>query len=485
MAQSILAQVSGQVGALDDVPDLDDAQMLKNAFAALQALRAAGHVLAYHDKSDGGLFAAAAEMAFAAQTSVALNVDLLTVDPNSADAGDFKINGVQIAVQRDEALMKALFNEELGMVLQIRKDDTTVVMDILRAHGLGAHSHIVGQVMDVAQEKAEFSVWQDGEAKLQLPLGVMHAAWQETSFHIAKLRDNPACVEQEYGRAPQALTPKLTFTPDAAVSAPYLAMSAKPKVAVLREQGVNGHVEMAAAFTAAGFEAVDVHMSDLLAGRVHLQDFKGLAACGGFSYGDVLGAGEGWAKTILYHDALRDQFAEYFARPDTFSLGVCNGCQMMSNLKGIIPGAEHWPKFVRNTSEQYEARLVQVEITESPSILLQGMAGSVLPVVISHGEGRASYADAADLTAVQAQNKVALRYVDAAHQATEVYPQNPNGAPLGLNGFTTTDGRVLIMMPHPERVFRNELFSWKPQDWANLNTSPWMQLFQNARRWVG
>ncbi len=262
-------------------------------------------------------------------------------------------------------------------------------------------------------------------------------------------------------------------------------MSAKPKVAILREQGVNGHVEMAAAFTAAGFEAVDVHMSDLLAGRVHLQDFKGLAACGGFSYGDVLGAGEGWAKTILYHDALRDQFAEYFARPDTFSLGVCNGCQMMSNLKGIIPGAEHWPKFVRNTSEQYEARLVQVEITESPSILLQGMAGSVLPVVISHGEGRASYADAADLTAVQAQNKVALRYVDAAHQATEVYPQNPNGAPLGLNGFTTTDGRVLIMMPHPERVFRNELFSWKPQDWANLNTSPWMQLFQNARRWVG
>ena len=485
MAQSILAQVSGQVGAANDVPDLDDAQMLKNAFAALQALRAAGHVLAYHDKSDGGLFAAAAEMAFAAQTSVALNVDLLTVDPNSADAGDFKINGVQIAVQRDEALMKALFNEELGMVLQIRKDDTTAVMDILRAHGLGAHSHIVGQVMDVAQEKAEFSVWQDGEAKLQLPLGVMHAAWQETSFHIAKLRDNPACVEQEYGRAPQALTPKLTFTPDAAVSAPYLAMSAKPKVAILREQGVNGHVEMAAAFTAAGFEAVDVHMSDLLAGRVHLQDFKGLAACGGFSYGDVLGAGEGWAKTILYHDALRDQFAEYFARPDTFSLGVCNGCQMMSNLKGIIPGAEHWPKFVRNTSEQYEARLVQVEITESPSILLQGMAGSVLPVVISHGEGRASYADAADLTAVQAQNKVALRYVDAAHQATEVYPQNPNGAPLGLNGFTTTDGRVLIMMPHPERVFRNELFSWKPQDWANLNTSPWMQLFQNARRWVG
>ncbi len=485
MAQSILAQVSGQVGAAHDVPDLDDAQMLKNAFAALQALRAAGYVLAYHDKSDGGLFAAAAEMAFAAQTSVALNVDLLTVDPNSADAGDFKINGVQIAVQRDEALMKALFNEELGMVLQIRKDDTTAVMDILRAHGLGAHSHIVGQVIDVEQAKAEFSVWQDGEAKLQLPLGVMHAAWQETSFHIAKLRDNPACVEQEYGRAPQALTPKLTFAPDAAASSPYLAMSAKPKVAILREQGVNGHVEMAAAFTAAGFDAVDVHMSDLLAGRVHLQDFKGLAACGGFSYGDVLGAGEGWAKTILYHDALREQFAEYFARPDTFSLGVCNGCQMMSNLKSIIPGAAHWPKFVRNTSEQYEARLVQVEITESPSILLQGMSGSVLPVVISHGEGRASYSEAADLSAVQAQNKVALRYVDSVHQATEAYPQNPNGAPLGLNGFTTTDGRVLIMMPHPERVFRNELFSWKPQDWTNLNTSPWMQLFQNARRWVG
>ncbi len=485
MAQSILAQVSGQVGSVDDVPDLDDAVVLKNAFAALQELRAKGLALAYHDKSDGGLFAAAAEMAFAAQTSVALNVDLLTVDPNSADAGDYKINGVQIAVQRQEALLKALFNEELGMVIQIRKDDTGAVMDVLRAHHLGADSHIVGQVIAAEQAQAEFSVWQDGEAKFKQPLSVLHAAWCETSFQIAKLRDNPACVEQEYARAPEALTPKLTFTPDASVSAPYLSLGAKPKVAILREQGVNGHVEMAAAFTAAGFDAVDVHMSDLLAGRVHLQDMKGLAACGGFSYGDVLGAGEGWAKTILYHDNLRDQFAEYFARSDTFSLGVCNGCQMMSNLKSLIPGAAHWPKFVRNTSEQYEARLVQVEITESPSILLQGMSGSVLPVVISHGEGRASYADAADLAAVQAQNKVALRYVNAAHQATETYPQNPNGTPLGLNGFTTTDGRVLIMMPHPERVFRNELFSWKPADWAQLSTSPWMQLFQNARKWVG
>ena len=484
MAQSILAQVTQQVGNVQDVPDCDSAETLKNAFAALQALRAAGLALAYHDKSDGGLFAAAAEMAFAAQTSVALNVDLLTIDPNTSDAGDFKINGVQMQVQRQEALIKALFNEELGMLIQIRKDDTSAVMDVLRAHGLGAHSHIVGQVINAEQAKAEFSVWQDGESQFKQPLAVLHAAWCETSFHIAKLRDNPACVEQEYSRAPEPLTPKLTFTPDVNNSAPYLNLGAKPKVAILREQGVNGHVEMAAAFTAAGFDAVDVHMSDLLAGRVHLQDMKGLAACGGFSYGDVLGAGEGWAKTILYHENLRNQFAEYFARTDTFSLGVCNGCQMMSNLKNIIPGAEHWPKFVRNISEQYEARFAQVHITESPAILLKGMAGSVLPVVVSHGEGRASYALASDLDAIQSTNKVALRYVDAQHNPTEVYPQNPNGTPLGLNGFTTTDGRVLIMMPHPERVFRKELFSWTPQEWSELNASPWLQLFQNARQWV-
>lgn len=484
MAQSILAQVSGQVGARDDVPDLDNPDTLKNAFSALQALRAQGYALAYHDKSDGGLFATAAEMAFAAQTSVALNVDLLTIDPHAQDAGDFKISGVQMAVQRDEALMKALFNEELGMVVQIRKDDTHAVMEVLRAHGLGAVSHIVGQVLNHTQDIAEFSVWQDGEAKFKQPLSVLHAAWRETSFHIAKLRDNPACVEQEYARAPESLTPKLRFSPDIDIAAPYVARSVKPKVAILREQGVNGHVEMAAAFTQAGFDAVDVHMSDLIAGRIHLADMKGLAACGGFSYGDVLGAGEGWAKTILYRAQLREQFAEYFARPDTFTLGVCNGCQMVSNLKTIIPGAEHLPKFVRNTSEQYEARLVQVEITNSPALMLRGMAGSVLPIVASHGEGRASYAHADDLSAIMAQHKVALRYVDAAHQATEVYPQNPNGSPQGLNGFTTTDGRVLMMMPHPERVFRKELFSWKPADWGALNTSPWMQMFINARQWV-
>lgn len=485
MAQSIVAQITGQVGARSDVPDCDDAAVLKQAFLAVQALRRQGLILAYHDKSDGGLFAAAAEMAFAAQTSVALNLDLLTINPHAADAGDFKINGVQLAVQRQEALIKALFNEELGMLVQIRKDDTSAVMDVLRAHGLGAHAHVVGQVMATEQAQAEFSIWQDGESHFKQPLAVLHAAWSETSFHIAKLRDNPECVTQEYGRAPEPLTPKLTFAPDVSLSAPFLNLAAKPKVAILREQGVNGHVEMAAAFSAAGFDAVDVHMSDLLAGRVRLADMKGLAACGGFSYGDVLGAGEGWAKTILFHEALRDQFAAYFARPDTFSLGVCNGCQMMSNLKDLIPGAAHWPKFVRNVSEQYEARLTQVEITDSPSILLQGMAGSVLPVVISHGEGRASYAQSADLAAVQSSKKVALRYVDAAHQATEVYPQNPNGTPLGLNGFTTTDGRVLIMMPHPERVFRNELYSWKPQEWSELNASPWLQVFQNARRWVG
>ena len=478
MGLSILAQVTRQIG--DSVPDLDDAGMLKNAFAAVQELNAKDLALAYHDKSDGGLFATVAEMAFAAQTSVSINADLLTIDPNTADAGDFKISGVQMSVQRAEKLMQALFNEELGMVIQVRKEQITDVMNVLRAHNLGAHSHVVGQVIPSTQAEAQLSVWQDGEAQLKLPLAVLHAAWQETSFHIAKLRDNPACVEQEYAQAPQPLTPKLTFTP--AAQNAYLDVANKPKVAILREQGVNGHVEMAAAFTHVGFEAVDVHMSDLLAGRVNLNDMRGLVACGGFSYGDVLGAGEGWAKTILFNDNVRDQFAQFFARPDTFSLGVCNGCQMMSNLKEIIPGADHWPKFVRNSSEQYEARLVQVEITESPSILLKGMTGSVLPIVISHGEGRASYAHADDLTQVQAAGKSALRYVDADHNATEHYPMNPNGAPLGLNGFTSADGRVLIMMPHPERVYRAELFSYKPSEW---DVSPWLKLFQNAREWVG
>ncbi|MGL4767829.1 MAG: phosphoribosylformylglycinamidine synthase [Formosimonas sp.] len=476
MGLSILAQVTRQVG--DAVPDLDDAATLAAAFAAVQELNAQGYALAYHDKSDGGLFATVAEMAFAAQTSVSINADMLTIDPHSADAGDFKISGVQMSVQRSERLLQALFNEELGMVLQVRKDDLSAVMAVVRAHNLGACSHVVGQVIPAAQADSQLSVWQDDQAQLKLSLATLHAAWVETSFHIAKLRDNPACVEQEYARPPEPLTPVLHFTPTADV--PFAHVAHKPRVAILREQGVNGHVEMAAAFTHVGFDAVDVHMSDLLAGRVSLADMRGLVACGGFSYGDVLGAGEGWAKTILHNDALRRQFAEFFARPDTFSLGVCNGCQMMSNLKDIIPGANHWPKFVRNASEQYEARLVQVQITESPAILLKGMAGSVLPIVISHGEGRASYANPADIAAVQPQS--ALRYVDAAHNPTEMYPQNPNGAPLGMNGFTSLDGRVLIMMPHPERVYRPELFSWKPSDW---NVSPWLQLFQNAREWVG
>ena len=479
LALSILAQVTQQVG--EAVPDLDDAEMLRNAFNAIQELNDKSLALAYHDKSDGGLAATVAEMAFAAQTSVSINADMLTIDPNSQDAGDFKINGVQVDVQRKEKLIKALFNEELGMVVQVRKDQLTDVMNVLRSHNLGAHSHVIGQVLPTEQADAVFSIWQDGEAQLKLPLAKLHAAWQETSFHVAKQRDNPACVEQEYSRAPQPLTPKLTFTPDANAHAKYLDVANKPKVAILREQGVNGHVEMAAAMTHVGFEAVDVHMSDLLAGRVSLADMRGLVACGGFSYGDVLGAGEGWAKTILHHENLRTQFAEFFARPDTFSLGVCNGCQMMSNLKELIPGAEHWPKFVRNASEQYEARLVQVQISDSPSILLKGMAGSVLPVVISHGEGRAAYAVLADYADVTEHNKVALSYVDSEHKTTETYPANPNGAPNGHNGFTTTDGRVLIMMPHPERVFRNELFSWKPSEWA---VSPWVQVFQNAREWV-
>lgn len=477
MGLSILAQVTQQVG--DFAPDLDDAIMLKNAFDALQVLNEQGLALAYHDKSDGGLVATIAEMAFAAQISVAINVDLLTIDVHAADAGDFKINNVQMSVQRSELLMKALFNEELGMVIQVRKEQLTEVMDVLRAYKLSAYSHVVGQVLPAKQSDAVFSIWQDGEAKLKIPLAQLHAAWQETSFYIAKQRDNPSCVEQEYAAAPTALTPLLSFVPQLLQVQPIQKI--KPKVAILREQGVNGHVEMAAAMSQVGFEAIDVHMSDLLSGRVLLSNMRGLVACGGFSYGDVLGAGEGWAKTILFNEKMRSQFAEFFVRDDTFSLGVCNGCQMMSHLKELIPGAEYWPKFVRNISEQYEARFVQVKISESPSILFKDMAGSVLPVVISHGEGRASYADEQDLIEIQRSHKLALGYVDSEHNATELYPMNPNGTPQGFNGFTTTDGRCTIMMPHPERVFRTEQMSYKPDDWQ---VSPWLKLFQNAYEWV-
>jgi phosphoribosylformylglycinamidine synthase len=311
----------------------------------------------------------------------------------------------------------------------------------------------------------------------------LQRAWSETSYQMQSMRDNPTCAQQEFDRildvADPGLTPKLTFDPQDDFTPVYTQVSGRPRVAILREQGVNSHYEMAAAFDKAGFAAVDVHMSDILAGRVSLKDFKGLVACGGFSYGDVLGAGLGWARTILMHEVCRDEFAAFFNRKDTFALGVCNGCQMMSALKSIIPGAEHWPAFRRNKVEQFEARFVMTEILDSPSIFFAGMEGSQVPIVVSHGEGRAVFANADD----QAKCLTAVRFVDNKGEPTEVYPYNPNGSPGGLTAVTTADGRFTIMMPHPERVFRTVQMSWHPENWGE--DSPWMRMFRNARRWVG
>ena len=326
--------------------------------------------------------------------------------------------------------------------------------------------------------------WQ-GQTVLQSSRRHWRGLWAQTTLHMQKLRDNPRCAEEEYQAKlddqDPGLNVHLTFDINEDVAAPFINTGAAPKVAILREQGVNSHQEMAAAFDRAGFAAIDVHMSDILSGRVSLSDFAALAACGGFSYGDVLGAGEGWAKSILFNDRARDEFSRFFARPDTLALGVCNGCQMLSNLKSLIPGADHWPRFVRNLSERFEARVALVEVQSSPSLLFDGMAGSRLPIAVSHGEGRAEFADDAALQACQPD--VALRYVDNYGQVTQRYPANPNGSPDGITALTSRDGRVTIMMPHPERVFRTVANSWHPDDWQE--DSPWMRLFRNARKALG
>jgi len=410
---------------------------------------------------------------------VALNVDLLTIDPNAADWGDFKIRPEQVSVQRNELTLKALFNEELGAVLQVRTADRDAVMAVLREFGLSRHSHTIGKVC--AKDAVE--VYRDAKCVFSEERAVLQAIWSETSHRMAALRDNPECAREEYERI--ALNPDrglhlaLGFDPQEDVAAPFVATGARPKVAILREQGVNSHVEMAAAFTRAGFDAYDVHMTDLFDGRHRLETFKGLVACGGFSYGDVLGAGAGWARSVLFNAQLAEAFAGFFQRPDTFSLGVCNGCQMMSSLKAVVPGAEHWPRFLRNRSEQFEARLSLVEVLESPSIFLRGMAGSRMPIAVSHGEGRAEFATDAQRAAAVA----ALRFVDHDGAPAQRYPANPNGSPDGLTGFTTPDGRATILMPHPERVFRSVQMSWR--DPSLGEDSPWMRMFRNARVWVG
>jgi len=380
-----------------------------------------------------------------------------------------------------ERVLAALFNEELGAVLQVRKADRSAVMQVLRDAGLSRESHVIGH----PNGEDQLRIIVNGKPVLAEARIALHRAWSEVTHHIQRLRDNPLCADQEYDRILDAGDPglhaALTFDPAEDIAAPFIRKGARPRVAVLREQGVNGQVEMAAAFDRAGFTAVDVHMTDILSGRVKLADFKGFAACGGFSYGDVLGAGEGWAKSILFNTRARDEFQAFFQRDDSFALGACNGCQMMSNLKDIIPGAQSWPHFERNLSEQYEARVALVELQKSPSIFLAGMEGSRIPIATAHGEGRAVFRDAQAMDACRFL--VAARFVDNRGEVTETYPYNPNGSPQGITAVTTPNGRFTIMMPHPERVFRSVLLSWHPREWGE--DSPWMRMFRNARGWVG
>lgn len=494
MGGSILAQVLEQPGGV--VPDLEDPQDLVNLVHAVNALRAQGRILAYHDRSDGGLFAAACEMAFAGHVGVALNVDMLVtegdgISDSRADFGDAKNWASQVGTRREELTLKALFSEELGVLLQVRTEDRNEVMQVLRTHGLSKFSHFVGKTRPAALEieagKGEVQVWRDTKTVFSASLADLHQVWDSVSWKICRLRDNPEGADSEHAAAGEPADPGLhVFLPlppagegrGEGAGAPALSL-ARPKVAILREQGVNSHVEMAYAFTEAGFDAYDVHMTDLQSGRASLAGVQGIVACGGFSYGDTLGAGIGWARSITFNKVLAEQFESFFRRGDTFGLGVCNGCQMFAELADFIPGAEEWPRFTTNRSERFEARLSMVEVLESPSLFLQGMAGWRLPIAVAHGEGYANFSRRGHAERVVA----AMRFVDNHGQPTERYPFNPNGSLGGLTGVTTPDGRFTALMPHPERVFRNIQMSWTSGDRSAF--SPWMQLWRNARKWVG
>ncbi|MDX1454465.1 MAG: phosphoribosylformylglycinamidine synthase, partial [Gammaproteobacteria bacterium] len=453
---SCLAQVFNATGT--ETADIA-ASELKAFFEVMTRIKREDRVLAWHDRSDGGAFVTLAEMAFAAR------VGIDAVLPAGASGGG----------------LAALFSEELGGVMQVAAKDVEAVRQAFSEAGLGDCLHDIGTVN--ADRKLNIAA---GDLRVEGALEEFLGAWSEVSRDMQKLRDNPECAEQEYESKLDAKNPgmsaKLSFDSSDNLGAPAI-VGTKPAVAILREQGVNSHVEMAHAFHRAGFESHDVHMSDLLEGRVALGDFKGFVACGGFSYGDVLGAGEGWAKSILFNSRARDAFEAFFAEQDRFALGICNGCQMLSTLKELIPGTEHWPRYLRNRSEQYEGRSSLVEIVKSKSIFLQGMEGSVLPVAVAHGEGRAVFASDADRDAVAGNGQLAMRFVDNHHAATEHYPENPNGSPLGMTGMTNADGRITITMPHPERVHRSVNMSWRPAEWGE--DSPWMRIFYNARKWVG
>ncbi|BCV57580.1 phosphoribosylformylglycinamidine synthase [Shewanella algae] len=453
---SCLAQVFGELG--DIAPDLDQAAVLKAFFEVTQQLVAERSLLAYHDKSDGGLFTTLVEMAFAGHTG--LNVDI------SALAG---------------SALARLFNEELGAVLQVSKDQAA---EIIKAYtDAGVDCHPIAELSD----DGRIRIQDQGAEIYSASCTELRKLWSETTYRMQALRDNPECAREEFDlkldETDPGLTVNLSFDPAEDVAAPYILKGAAPKMAILREQGVNSHIEMAAAFERAGFESRDVHMSDILSGRISLEEFQGLVACGGFSYGDVLGAGEGWAKSILFNSRAREDFSRFFERADSFALGVCNGCQMLSNLKEIIPGTEHWPHFVRNRSERFEARFSLVEVQQSPSLFFSGMAGSRMPIAVSHGEGRAEFASAAAMAAAEQSGTVALRYVNGKGEVASLYPQNPNGSPNGLSGICSLDGKVTIMMPHPERVFRTVANSWHPENWGE--DSPWMRMFRNARVKLG
>jgi len=448
---SILAQTCNQMG--EQVADVESAELLKNFFAAMQELLEKELLLAYHDRSDGGLFASLAEMAFAGRCGLDINLP-------------------------DGDSLSYLFNEELGAVVQVAENKKDAVQAVFESHGLVD----VISGLGAPTREAQISIKQNGEKIYQIPRAGLQKHWSGVSYQIQKLRDNPECADQEFARIEQddpGIQPKITFDLGDDICSSPAILSTRPRVAILREQGVNGQLEMAAAFDRAGFQSVDVHMSDLIRGRASLDQFQGLVACGGFSYGDVLGAGEGWAKTILFNDQLRDQFQSHFERGDAFTLGVCNGCQMVSNLHSLIPGADHWPRFVRNESEQFEARVCMLQIEQSPSLFFDQMQGSVLPIAVAHGEGRAEFSGSDQLDSLRS---VAARYVDNNHHKTQQYPYNPNGSPEAIAAVCSADGLVTIMMPHPERVFRAVTNSYRPDDWGE--DGPWMRMFRNARHWL-
>ena len=502
MGGSILGQVLNQFG--DVVPDLDNPKDLVQLVNAINQLRSENKILAYHDRSDGGLLATVCEMAFAGQVGVALNVDMLITESDGiqdsrADYGDSKNWATQVSARREALTLEALFNEELGVVLQVKTDERNAVMQTLREHGLSKHSHFIGktrtQTSSIDKGKGEISIWRDAKEVFSAKLEDLLSVWDSVSWKICQQRDNPVCADSEHASLGETKPPGMHVHISESlqnilsvsaernqIEAPSISTS-KPKMAILREQGVNSHVEMAYAFNLAGFDAYDVHMTDLQTGRANLKDFKGVVACGGFSYGDTLGAGIGWARSITFNPLLSEQFKAFFERTDTFALGVCNGCQMFAELADIIPGAQDWPRFTTNQSERFEARLSMVEVLDSPSLFFAGMTGLRMPIAVAHGEGFANFSRRGNAKNVVA----AMRFVDNHGQATERYPFNPNGSAGGLTAVTTADGRFTAMMPHPERVFRNVQMSWTDLDaTGGMNAlSPWMQVWRNARKWIG